>query len=402
MRLRIPWLMIFIAGILIFSSVTLYSFVEQKLEQWVELRLLNWADNLLIDIQQAQDRFKADPANFIFSSTGNEFTSSGILVQFMDTGGKILAKSPNLKRSSLPFAANEDDVLKDVEMTDGTNLKTYQRTIEFDDRKLGYLVVGIPTSQFHNAVNSLRVILAIVMTCTIIIMVFGINGIMSFESIRNQRKFLSFASHELRTPISVISGHAEVSLRGGSLTPECRETLTTIKEETDGLNRLVSDLLLIFRTQSGVQKIKKQFFNFSELLADCTSNIKKMYPKKNITLNLPQDSQIKADEGQIRKLINNLLENAAKFTAENGEVKIDLESQPSGFILKIKDNGIGIKKELQKNIFNAFYQVEQGKSGGVGLGLAIAKWVVDAHKGRIQIMSEEGKGTQFTVSIPKA
>jgi signal transduction histidine kinase len=394
--------MIFIAGILIFSSVTLYSFVEQKLEQWVELRLLNWADNLLIDIQQAQDRFKANPSNFIFSSTGNEFTSSGILVQFMDTGGKILAKSPSLKRSSLPFAVNEDDILKDVEMSDGTNLKTYQRSIEFDDRKLGYLVVGIPTSQFHNAVNSLRVILAIVMTCTIIIMAFGINGIMSYESIRNQRKFLSFASHELRTPISVISGHAEVSLRGSSLSPECRETLTTIKEEADGLNSLVSDLLLIFRTQSGVQKIKKQYFNLSELLADCTSAVKKRYPRKNITLNLPQDSQIKADEAQMKKLINNLLENAAKFTAENGVVWIDLESKPSGFVLKVKDNGIGIKKVLQKNIFNAFYQVEQGKSGGVGLGLAIAKWVVDAHKGRIQILSEEGKGTQFTVSIPKA
>jgi signal transduction histidine kinase len=394
--------MVFIAGILIFSSVTLYSFVEQKLEQWVELRLLNWADNLLIDIQQAQDRFKANPSNFIFSSTGNEFTSSGILVQFMDTGGKILAKSPSLKHNSLPFAINEDDILKDVEMSDGTNLKTYQRSIEFDDRKLGYLVVGIPTSQFHNAVNSLRVILAIVMTCTIIIMAFGINGIMSYESIRNQRKFLSFASHELRTPISVISGHAEVSLRSRALSPECKETLTTIKEEADGLNNLVSDLLLIFRTQSGVQKIKKQYFNLSELLADCTSAVKKRYPNKNITLNLPQDSQIKADEAQMKKLINNLLENAAKFTPEKGIVKIDLESQPSGFVLNVKDNGIGIKKELQKNIFNAFYQVEQGKSGGVGLGLAIAKWVVDAHRGKIRILSEEGKGTQFTVSIPKA
>jgi signal transduction histidine kinase len=394
--------MVFIAGILIFSSVTLYSFVEQKLEQWVELRLLNWADNLLIDIQQAQDRFKANPSNFIFSSTGNEFTSSGILVQFMDTNGKILAKSPSLKRNSLPFAINEDDILKDVEMSDGTNLKTYQRSIEFDDRKLGYLVVGIPTSQFHNAVNNLRVILAIVMTCTIIIMAFGINGIMSYESIRNQRKFLSFASHELRTPISVISGHAEVSLRGKTLPPECRETLNTIKEEADGLNNLVSDLLLIFRTQSGVQKIKKQYFNLSELLADCTSAVKKRYPRKNITLNLPQDSQIKADEAQMKKLINNLLENAAKFTPENGIVKIDLESQPSGFVLNVRDNGIGIKKELQKNIFNAFYQVEQGKSGGVGLGLAIAKWVVDAHRGKIRIFSEEGKGTQFTVSIPKA
>jgi len=389
--------MIFVTAILILSSFALYFYIEQKMEESIELRLFNWADNLLLEIAKDPVLFKKDPASFLFSSTGNEFISSGVMVQFMDAGGNILAKSPGLKRNSLPFTKDENDMVKDFELTDATNLKTYQKIIEIEEWKLGYLIVGVSTSQIYHTLNRLRWILAMVMFCNIIILGFGINAIVSFNNLREQKKFLSFASHELRTPLSVILGHAEIALKSKN----CREALETIKEESDWMNKLVSNLLIMFRGQANTQKINKTSFNLGELAADCASSLKTMYPKKNITLNLPEEAEIKADQDQIKRLINNLLENAARNTKIDGEITFNISSHPKYFTLQVKDNGIGIKKELQGKIFNAFYQVEEGKSGGVGLGLAISKWIVDSHKGKITVESETGKGTTFDIMLPK-
>ncbi len=408
MRIRTPWIMIFTAFIMVASSLTLYYYVERKVEQEVELRILNKADNLLIDIEQDQDKFIRNPAAFIFSPKGNEFTSSGILVQYNDSQGKVLAKSPGLKRNSLPYIVGEDDLIRDVVMSDGTDLKIYQRSIEFNGRDLGYLEVAVPTAQMYNTVKILRVILAVVMFCTVIILGFGISAIVSFDTLRNQRKFLSFASHELRTPLAVISGHAEVALREKNLPKNCGETLKEIKDEADWMGRLVSSLLLTFRSQMGVQRLKKQRFNLGELVADCASTLKILYPKKQITLNLPEEAQIRADHDLIKILITNLLENAAKNTKDNGHIWVDLSANPGNFTLTVRDNGLGIKKELQKDIFKAFYQVKQGSGGGVGLGLSITKWIVDAHNGKIDVESpakggagESGKGSTFKVSLPR-
>ena len=401
MRIKIPWILIFTAVILIVSSVTLYVYIERRAEQEVELRLLNVADVLLIDIEQDQDKFINAPSKFIFSSRENEFTSSGILVQYVDPDGKVLAKSPVLKKKSLPFSPSVDNLIRDVEMPDGTELKVYQMSIEFNGRNLGYLVVGIPTAQLYSTVNTLRFILAIVMFCTIIILGFGINAIVSYDTVRNQRKFLSFASHELRTPLSVISGHAEVALRDGSVPAGCRETLQEIKDEALWMNKLVSDLLHIFRDQMGVQRPNKKAFNLGGLLAECSSALKRLYPAKHITLNIPEEAQIKADHDQIKRLINNLLENAAKNTPEDGRIIVELKAMPKNFVLTVKDNGVGIKKELQKNVFDAFYQIHQGKGGGVGLGLSISKWIVESHNGKIEVESEPGSGATFRVTLPK-
>ncbi|MBI5700939.1 HAMP domain-containing histidine kinase [Candidatus Saganbacteria bacterium] len=167
------------------------------------------------------------------------------------------------------------------------------------------------------------------------------------------------------------------------------------------MDKLVSNLLLIFRSRGGTEKLNKRTFDLSELITNAASHLKKRYPTKNITLNLPDDSGLKADPDQIKKAINNLLENAAKNTAPDGKIQINLRSTGKEFIFEVSDNGIGIKKELQKNIFDAFYRIEQGKGEGSGLGLAIVKWVVDAHHGKVFVKSKEGKGSAFIVILKK-
>ncbi len=397
--MKTPWLLIFITAILIIASCVLYFYVEQKNGEAAELRLYNWADNLLIEIAKDPDLFKKEPAGFLFSSTGNEFISSGVLVQFMDLQGKVTAKSPGLKRSSLPFQEKDDDLIKDIETSDGTELKIYQKTIEVNEQKLGRLVIGFPTSSMRHDLNRLQGILAVVMLCTIVILGFGINTLVSIDTIRNQKRFLSFTSHELRTPLTIISGHAEVALRNPSA--PCQETLETIKEEADWMNKLVSNLLLMFRHQSGTQKMNKTVFNLGDLITECATALKKSYPQKNLTLKISTEAQIKADRDNIKKVINNLLENAGRNTASDGKIELELLAYPKFFELKVQDNGTGISQEHQKNIFDAFYQIEQGKGGSAGLGLAIAKWIIDTHRGRIRVESKPGKGTTFSVTLPK-
>jgi signal transduction histidine kinase len=100
-------------------------------------------------------------------------------------------------------------------------------------------------------------------------------------------------------------------------------------------------------------------------------------------------------------VVNNLLENAASHTAENGKIGIKLADGPTGYVLEIADNGSGIEPQLQKKIFDAFYRIEQKENEGMGLGLAITKWIVASHGGRIEVKSEKGRGATFTVYLPK-
>lgn len=401
MRVRLFWLSIFISAILMISAFFLNYYIEKEMGDSIELRILNWADSLMLDIAKSPDHFKRSPSDFLFSSTANEFTSSGALVEFVDPAGKVTARSPGLKKEYLPFNKNENDLIKDLEMGDGTQLKVYQSPIDVDGERLGYLVVGSPTSHIYNTLDRIRQILGIVMFCTLIIMGFGINAIVSIDSLNNQRKFLSFVSHELRTPLAVISGHAEVAFRERTNDALLKESLMTIKEESDWMNRMVSNLLLIFRSRRGMQRLNKAVFNLGEMLAECLSSIKKIYPGKIITLNIPEEAEIRADPDQIKRLAANLIENAAKNTSEHGRISVSLEALPKNYLLKVSDNGTGIKKEAQKQIFDAFYQVEQGKGGGIGLGLSISKWIAEAHKGKIEVTSEPGKGSEFTVTLPR-
>lgn len=402
MRFRlISWLIIFLAAVLAASSLALYFYVQRSLVESAELRISNWADDLLVDIAEKPELFQKHPAEFVLPSKSNEFAGSRMLVQLMDDKGKLLARSPGLKLSALPFTLGEDDILKDIELEDGTRFKIYQRQIDVEGKILGYIIVGSNSSYIYGVLHNLRNVLIVVMLCLLVILGFGVGSFTSLGVIERQRKFLSFASHELRTPLSVIAGNAEVALRRELSTEEYKEALQNIKDESDWMSKLVANFLFVSRSEMGGEKPKKVRFNFGELLTEAASALKKRYPHKNLTLVLPPEAEIKADPDRIRQVVNNLLENAATYTAENGKIGIKLAAQPGRYILEIADNGIGIEQKLQKKIFDAFYRIEQKENQGMGLGLAITKWIVNAHGGRIAVRSAKGKGTTFTVSLPK-
>jgi signal transduction histidine kinase len=394
-------LRVIIAIVLIVSSTTLYLYFKNSVEERLELQLLNAADDVLVDIAKDPDSFVAHPSRFIFPSKNNEFSSAGILVEFINSDGKIVSRSPSLKYNVLPFTKNDDNIMKDLEMEDGTKLKAFQRQIEVEDKNLGSLVMAISTSQMYHFLERLRLILLIALIITIAVFELGIFALVNLDMINKQKRFLGFVSHELRTPISAISGTAEVALREKTLSGEARETLTAVKDEADKMGNMVEKFLQIFRQSSGTHKLNKKEVDLAEILTESASRIKKTYPDKVIVLKYSDQAQITGDPDQLKNLFKNLIENAARNTKEGGRIEISLASSASELIITVKDNGAGIQKDQQKKIFDAFYQVEEGKYGGSGLGLAIAKWAVEAHKGRIKVISEPGKGSEFTVTLPR-
>lgn len=223
-----------------------------------------------------------------------------------------------------------------------------------------------------------------------------------------QRQFTADASHELRTPLSVVMSSVDVLQNDPSQTsPFIKQVIEDMKDETKRMAKLVADLLAIARNDSYGITITKQKFDVIEVIEQV---IRKMHPlaqAKNIKLYFAKQPMLEfyADMERVKQLLLILVDNAIKYTPENGVVTIKVGHHQEGKKVKIMitDSGIGIPKEDQKHIFDRFYRVDKARSresGGAGLGLAIAKGIVDLHGGELSIESNVGNGSTFSVVLP--
>jgi signal transduction histidine kinase len=400
MRVRVlPAFMGFMVIILISASMTLFTYYKKNMLNDIELRVSNIADEIILNIAKEPGTFFKHPTEFLYPDRENELYYSDMLIEFVDQNGHLIAKSPNMKSYRFINYKGEDDVLSDLVTSNGDKLKVYQRKIDIDGKTIGYVMAGIHTSRAYNDLKSLRNSLTIIMLTVIIMMLLGFRFIAKAEIVDNQRKFLSFASHELRTPLSIISGHAEVALRENN-DANNKDALKLIREESVWMNKLISDLLSLFRSEAGVEKIIKKDVNLSEIAVSEATSIKSRYPTKDITMNLPENSTIKADADSIKKILSNLLDNAAKYTKDKGKIILGIENTGKQMIIKVSDNGVGIEKDKQKRIFDPYFRAGQNKAVGMGLGLAITKSAIESHGGSISLVSSPGNGSTFTVTLP--
>ncbi|MBC8530875.1 two-component system histidine kinase PnpS [Gehongia tenuis] len=226
-----------------------------------------------------------------------------------------------------------------------------------------------------------------------------------------RKEFVANVSHELKTPLTSIKGFAE-TLRDGALEqPEqAKRFLTIIDEEADRLTRLINDILNLSRMENQQEAPGEPLpepVHFGRLVEDTAEMLAETARKRGLELTVSVDPgpllvRVKADDG--RQMILNLVDNALKYTPEGGRVAVSVRNAGETLIFSVSDTGIGIAKEHIPRLFERFYRVDKGRSralGGTGLGLAIVKHIVLAMKGTIDVQSEEGKGTAFTVHIPK-
>ena len=232
----------------------------------------------------------------------------------------------------------------------------------------------------------------------------GFNSMAERLQINDQqrRNMLADVSHELRTPITVIQGNVEGILDG--LYPADEARLKSILEETQVLARLVDDLRTLALAESGGLHLKREPTNLVELIRDAVSAFEAQTKEKQIEVNMSLDGGEDAniDAQRVREVLTNLLSNAFRYTPRSGEVEVRLSETGSGaersVMISVGDSGPGIEPQILPHVFERFYK--SSDSGGMGLGLSIAKYLIEAHGGKIWAESEVGKGTKISFSLP--
>ena len=227
------------------------------------------------------------------------------------------------------------------------------------------------------------------------------------DAFGRQRRFTADASHELRTPLTIIKGQIEVSLQQEREPEAYRRVLEAVNEEVDRVIRLAGSLLTLTRADAGQIPLVLEAVDISELLGGVVEQVEPTAADRGVEIRLDPGPPIKimADEDLVLQLMLNLLDNAIKYTPRNGCVRVGWELNGGHLELKVKDTGIGIPGEHLPYLFDRFYRVNtaRGRSdGGVGLGLAISRWIAEAHGGSIRVESEPGTGSTFTAVLPAA
>ena len=222
-----------------------------------------------------------------------------------------------------------------------------------------------------------------------------------------QQQFASDVSHELRTPLSILSGEIEIALKQDQSREDYQHTLKSAKEETDRLAGLVQNLLLLTRMEQGQQAREGATVDITDLITQVIGLVQQQSKEKHIAvLVTPAEASVvvAGQEALLRQLLLNMLDNALKYTCENGKITIGLSQDTSYGIVKVTDTGVGIAPEHQARIFDRFYRIDAARSEtkGYGLGLAIAQAIVALHHGKIRVHSAVGKGTTFTLYLPLA
>ena len=225
------------------------------------------------------------------------------------------------------------------------------------------------------------------------------------DSFKRITRFSSDVSNELRTPLTILRGEMEVALRSQRTPSEYIEVISSSLEEVERMSLMVEELLLLSKAEQGELKLNISEIQLSKLLEDIYYNGGVLSRGKGITItmNNREDIRIDADEMRLRQVLLNLVDNAVKYTPYGGKVEISLTRDEGHAYVSVRDTGIGIEKEDQEKIFGRFYRVDKSRNreiGGTGLGLSICKWIIEAHGGKISVVSDAGKGSTFTVSIP--
>ncbi|MCX5656644.1 MAG: heavy metal sensor histidine kinase [Candidatus Omnitrophica bacterium] len=223
------------------------------------------------------------------------------------------------------------------------------------------------------------------------------------KSFSSQQLFIQDVSHELKTPLTTLKGEIEIALKRIRSVQEYDSILHSSLEDINRINRLVEDLLVLTRFDNREVPLETKSLDLSILIERVVDDIKILAEQKNIKIFFSEQDGVvlDVDENKIRRVFLNILDNAIKYTPQNGKVTLSLEKENNLARIQISDTGIGIPEDELPHIFDRFYRVDKSRSSyGSGLGLSIAKSIVETHRGSIDVESRSGQGTTFTISLP--
>lgn len=311
------------------------------------------------------------------------------------------------------FDKGRKDEFHPAQRTETIRLIIAGEPISINGEVIGMLYIGKEVSFAYQVFKWLLIILS-----GLAILFSGVALIISYymskkamvpitRAFTRQREFVADASHELRTPLSVMLSSINAMEMTMDLEKEdySHKLLFNMKNEVKRMTGFVGDLLTLARSDSGTVEYIMKRFDFRPLAEDAVKSVRSLAESKQINLHFdaPETIIINGDSQRLTQLLYILLDNAVKYTPNGGEAYLTLSQKGKELQIMLKDSGIGINPEDHHRIFERFYRVDKARTrqeGGHGLGLAIAKWIVESHKGTIQVSSEAGKGSTFLIRIP--
>jgi heavy metal sensor kinase len=227
------------------------------------------------------------------------------------------------------------------------------------------------------------------------------------NSFARQRQFMADASHELRTPLSVMHTTAQVTLeKSGRREMEYRDALRMIDHQTERLTRIVEDMFTLARADAGRRPLHVAEFYLDELVGETAAAASILAERKGVRVEVANmtETPYRGDEGLLRQMLLNLLENAIKHTSGGGIIRVGLERSGENCEVVVADTGSGIPLEAQPHIFERFYRADKARTraegGGAGLGLSIAQWACEAHEGTLELTRSDESGSIFRALLP--
>ena len=407
--------MIVFLAVLIFA---MHQSMEWSIRSEQARELWDTADN----VAEAQKYLNQHPELVIDDTVAYKSTNDRLFFYVFDEDGRLL----NFARASFriePFIldvmsqwkANEGEMVvvsKPNENAHKTKLMMTSLKINEPGMPAQTVYVGKDVTALYNGMEKATMIMAVLGLLALIIATI-VGHLLSGKAMvplkaayEKQRQFAADASHELRTPLAVVMASADLLQNDPSIkSPFLKQVIEDVRDEVKKMTKLVSDLLVVARSDNKALKLKPSKFDMGGVTAQVARLMQPLAEQKQITLVAEKMPKVlvQADEQKIRQLVLILVDNALKYTPEGGRVTVEFRKAEKGRIcLAVSDTGIGISKEDQEKVFDRFYRVDKARSremGGNGLGLAIAQEIVNLHQGRISIQSELGKGTTFLVEL---
>ena len=222
------------------------------------------------------------------------------------------------------------------------------------------------------------------------------------QAFETEKQFTSDASHELRTPVAVIISQCEYALANAKTLPEARTALETVLDQAEKMAGLISQLLTLARTDQNHKKLNLELVNISELASMVAEQMQESADARSMTVrtNIQPGLTLQGDETMLMRMLINLMENAVKYGREGGWVSLTLWESEHSVHGSVRDDGPGITPEHLPLVWKRFWQADEARGDGAGLGLPMVKWIVQAHGGEVDVHSAPGQGAEFTFTLP--
>jgi signal transduction histidine kinase len=452
-----------LTAILIVFSAAVYAVLNLSLLVGVDRTLRDRAAQVGTVIQAQNDPLTILRTGLIDLPPLDAFSAPAVYIQVVRGDGSVAHRSQNLGDQRLPLETDlvainmrNEAAVKTIVLENGVRLRMISVPISVAGQVVGAVQVGQPLADVDAALQRVLTLL-IEGTVVTILVASGVGLLMSWLALRPidritqtaegivraqdlgrrlpsskvddevgrlvstfnamlerldrlfqaQQRLGADVSHELRTPLTTIRGNVDLLRRGAAEGPIERDTaLDAIESEVDRMSRLVADLLLLAQAEAGM-KLEKQPVELDTLILEVYRQAQLMSATRlpgseRVVIRLGHEDQaiVQGDPDRLKQLLFNLLDNALKYTPAGGYITLSLYQDQNWIRVSVEDTGVGIPPDVLPHIFDRFYRAQRQGRKGVGLGLSIARWIAEAHDGRLTVESQVGQGSTFTLWLP--